>query len=373
MDFSRRTLFQTAALVPLQAVRGAAANNAVRIGLIGAGSRGTNDARTLAKDPRVRITAICDVFEEQIAAAKQRIPAPDAKAFKDHRDLLASGEVDAVVIATPVFLHPDHLDAAVKAGKHVYIEKPAAVDVAGCKRVIRIADSADRKLNITFGFQQRHGAVYKNAKQMLDSGAIGKVREVHTQFIKFALKGDEPPLPNAVTLEDKLRQWKLWRSMFGEVIVETYCHNIDAMNWFMNARPVKAIGTGGRTVEKRGDLLDHMNVTFDYPDNVQATLIGSQIAPRFYRVNHERYIGDNGVIETAREYWMHDLGKGPVTEKSPRDITADALEEFVNRLTTGKPENTGVRGAESTLTAVLGQMAIDLKREVTWDEMMRSA
>lgn len=372
MNLSRRTLFQTAALVPLGAVRGSAANGAVKIGLIGAGSRGTYDARTLARDPRVRITAICDVSDEQIANAKTRIPAPGAQTFKNYRDLLAT-DVDAVVIATPVFLHPEHLEAAVKAGKHVYIEKPAAVDVAGAKHVIRVADSADRKLNITFGFQQRHGTVYKNAKQMLDSGAIGKVREVHTQFIKFALKGDEPQVPKPVTEEEKLRQWKLWRSMFGEVIVETYCHNIDAMNWFMDARPLKAIGTGGRTVEKRGDLLDHMNVTFDYPGNVQATLIGSQIAPRFYRVNHERYIGENGVIETAREYWTHDLGKGPVTEKSPREITIDALEGFVTRLVEGKPENTGVRGAESTLTALLGQMAIDLKREVTWDEMMRSA
>src|SRR3712207_6606583 len=112
---------QSAALVPFQAVRGSAANSAVKIGLIGSGSRGTNDARTLAKDPRVKIASLCDVFDEELEQAKTKIPAPDAITFKDYKDLLAS-DVDAVVIATPVFLHPEHFDAAVKAGKHIYIE-----------------------------------------------------------------------------------------------------------------------------------------------------------------------------------------------------------------------------------------------------------
>ena len=371
MNVSRRNIVQAAALVPFQAVRGTAQNSAVKVGLIGAGSRGTNDARILAKNPGARIVAVCDIVDEQIQAAKTKIPAPDAKAYTDYRDVLAS-DVDAVVIATPVFLHPEHFEAALKAGKHIYIEKPAGLDVAGCKRVMKLADGADRKLNITFGFQQRYGGVYVKAKQMLDSGAIGKIREVHGEFIKFALQGNEPVPPPPRNGREKMEQWKLWRSMFGEVIVETYCHNLDAINWFMGAHPLKAYGTGGRTVEKRGDLLDHLNVTYDYPGTVQATFIGSQIAPRFYRSNHERYIGENGMIQTAREYWIHNVGKGPVTEKAERDITIDALDDFVRRIAEGKPENTGVRAAESTLTAVLGQMAIDQRREVTWEEMMKS-
>jgi predicted dehydrogenase len=371
-NVSRRALVQTAALVPFQAVRGSAQNSAVRIGLIGAGSRGTYTSGMVAKDPRAKVVAICDVFDEQIERAKAKIPAPDAKTYKNYKDLLAS-DVDAVMIATPVFLHPEHFEAAVKSGKHIYIEKPAGMDVAGCKRVMRVADLADRKQNITFGFQQRYGGVYVKAKKMLDSGAIGKIREVHGEFLKFALKGDEPPLPPPQTEEEKLRQWKLWRATFGEVIVETYVHNLDAINWFMGAHPLKAFGTGGRTVEKRGDLLDHLCVIFDYPGKVQMTFAGSQMTPKFYRSNHERYIGENGFIETAREYWTYNTGGGPVTEKSGRDITVDALQEFIRRVSEGKPENAGVRAAESTLTCLLGQMAIDKRREVTWDEMMKSA
>ena len=184
---SRRILIQAAALVPIQAVRGTAQNSAVRIGLIGAGSRGTYTSRLVTKEPGARIVAVCDVVDEQIENAKAKIPAPDAKAYKKYQDLLAS-DVDAVMIATPVYLHPEHFEAAVKSGKHIYMEKPAGLDVAGCKRVMRIADGADRKQNITFGFQQRYGGVYVKAKQMLDSGGIGKIREVHGEFLKFALQ-----------------------------------------------------------------------------------------------------------------------------------------------------------------------------------------
>ncbi len=370
-DLRRRDLVLSAALVPLQTVRGTAANSAVKVGLIGSGGRGTYDASVVAKNSGARLVAICDIFDDRIDKAKAKIPAPDAKAFKNYKDLLAT-DVDAVIIATPVFLHPEHFEAAVKAGKHIYIEKPAGLDVAGCKRVMRVADSADRKLNITFGFQQRYGPVYLKAKQLLDSGGIGKIRGVHTQFIKGAVTGNEPVLPAPSTEEEKIRQWTVWRATFGDIIVETHCHNIDVMNWFLGSHPVKAYGTGGRTVERRGDIMDHLNVTFDYPDRVQASFIASQIAPPFYRTNNERFVGASGVIETAREYWTYNLGKGPVTEKSPRDITVDSLEAFVRRIAEGNPENTGVRSAESTLTAVMGRMAIDLRREVTWEEMMAS-
>ncbi len=368
---SRRNLVQAAALVPFQAVRSTAANDAVSVGVIGVGNRGSYDARNVANDPRARLAAICDISHKQIEKAKAGIPAPDVKVYRDYRELLAS-DVDAVIIATPVFLHPEHFEAAVKSGKHIYIEKPAGADVEGCKRVMRAADGADRKINITFGFQQRYGAVYLKAKAMLDAGGIGKVREVHGQFLKCAVLGNEPPLAPIKSEADKLPNWKLWRSTFGDVIVETYCHNIDAINWFMGGHPGKAYGTGGRTVETRGDIMDHLNVTFDYADKVQATFIGSQITPKFYRANSEKYIGANGVIETARDFWSYDVGKGPVTEKSGHDISIDAMQAFLTRVKEGKPENTGVRSAESTLTTILGRMAIDLHREVTWEEMMKS-
>lgn len=371
-EMTRRNALRAAALVSAQAVRGTAQNSKVEVGLVGAGSRGSYTARMVQQDARAEIVAVADVVPEQVSAAKEKIGAPGARAYGSIDELLAS-KVDAVLIATPCYLHPDHLEAAIRAGKHIYLEKPAAVDVAGAKRVMRLADGADRKLNLSFGFQQRYGGVYVKAKEMLERGGIGKIREVHGEFLKYALSGDEPVPPLPRNDRERLAQWKLWRSMYGEIIVETYVHNLDAINWFLGSRPLRAIGTGGRTVERRGDLLDHLSVTYDYPDDVQMTFAGSQMTPRYFRSNKERYIGAAGVIETAREYWSYNIGNGAVTEKAERDITVDALQAFVQRVAEGKPENTGVRAAESTLTALLGQMAVYEKRLVTWEEMMASA
>jgi len=132
-EITRRGLVTAAALLPWAAVRGTAANSAVSIGLIGSGDRGTLDAGLLVNLPNARLVALCDIYDDRIERAKKNIPLKDLKVYKDYRELLAS-DVDAVIIATPVFLHPEHFEAAVKAGKNIYIEKPAGLDVAGCKR-----------------------------------------------------------------------------------------------------------------------------------------------------------------------------------------------------------------------------------------------
>ncbi|MCI0628378.1 MAG: Gfo/Idh/MocA family oxidoreductase [Acidobacteria bacterium] len=372
-NLSRRNLIKAAALIPFGAVRGTLANTAVTVGVIGSGGRGSRDAELLLKHTDARLVALCDVFDDRIDRAKKAIPIENPKVYRNYRDLLAS-DVDAVIIATPVYPHPEHFEDAVKAGKHIYIEKPAAVDVAGCKRVIRAAKSADRKLNISFGFQQRYGPGYRKAKQLIDSGGIGPIRMAHSHWIKGAVTGDEKPAPLPRNEEEKIRQWFFWRDTSGDVIVETYCHGIDVLNWFLGGHAGKAYGAGGRTIEKRGDIMDHCDLTFTYPNKVQAMLTGTQVAPQFYRSVNEQFFGATGVVETAREYWTHYRGRNDaVTEKEPRDITADAMEEFVRRIREGKPENTGVRSAESTLTAIMGRMAIDLAREVTWEEMLKSA
>ena len=151
-------------------IRGSAANSAVTVGLIGAGSRGTYVTGLVAKNTPARVVALCDVVDGKSEKAAKTIGVENPQLYKDYHQLLAS-DVDAVIIATPVFLHAEHFEAAVKAGKHIYIEKPASADVEGCKRIMRAADAADRKLHITFGFQRRYGQVYQKAKQLADSGA----------------------------------------------------------------------------------------------------------------------------------------------------------------------------------------------------------
>ena len=369
---SRRAVIQSAAIAPFAAVKGSSANSAVTVGLIGAGGRGSTVAKALVENTPAKLVAISDLYDEQIARAKQRIGVHDPQIYKDYHDLLAS-DVDAVIIATPVFLHADHFEDAVQAGKHIYVEKPASADVAGCKRIMRAADAADRKLNITFGFQRRYGQVYHKAKKVLDSGALGDIQMAHVHFIKNA--GREGSIPEPKTLDEKIKTWHVWKDLSGDLIVENNIHLIDVMNWFLGGRPNSALGAGGRKATNRaGDMMDHGDVTFAYDNGVSGALIGSTLGPPGYRDVFEQFFGSKGMIETAAEYWKHfENGEFVLREESPRNVTIDAMDSFVSRIAEGRPENVGVRGAESTLTAILGRMAMEQRREVKWEEMMESA
>jgi myo-inositol 2-dehydrogenase/D-chiro-inositol 1-dehydrogenase len=369
---SRRNFIQTAALVPAAAVRGSAANSAVTVGLFGSGGRGTLVARLMAGNTPAKIVALCDLFDAHMEKARSAIGLTNPVLYQDFHQLLAS-DVDAVIIATPVFLHAEHFEAAVKAGKHIYIEKPAAADVEGCKRIMRAADSADRKLNITFGFQRRYAQVYQKAKQMADSGDVGAFRLGHAHFIKGEGSVTAVKQPPPQTELEKIAAWKEWKNLSGDLIVENNCHSIDVLNWFLGGRPRSAIGAGGATIAKKGDTRDHNFVAFEYENGVQGQLSGTTLTAPDYRDVGEQFFGEKGMIETSEKHWR--CYRGPtndVTEKSPRDISIDSVAEFVRRIAEGRPENTAVRGAESTLTAILGRMAIDLRREVTWDELMKA-
>jgi myo-inositol 2-dehydrogenase/D-chiro-inositol 1-dehydrogenase len=369
--YSRRNLIG-ASVTALGVARSTAANSAITVGVLGTGGRGTYVSTMMAKNTPARIVALCDLFPEKMEKAKQSIGVDNPKLYKDFHEMLASN-VDAVIIATPVFLHAEHLEAAIKAGKHIYIEKPASVDVAGCKRIMQAADAADRRLNITFGFQRRYGQVYQKAKRLADSGGIGPI---HLGFARFIKSGsawnDKDKLPTPKTEMEKIVGWHGWKDLSGDLIVENNVHSIDVLNWFLGGRPASAIGSGGSTTTSQGDLRDHNFVAFEYRNGVQGQLSGTTLAPSGYRDVVEQFFGASGVVETSENHWRHFRGPQQETiEKSPRNITIDSVAAFVQRVSEGKPENTGVRGAESTLTAILGRMAMDQRREVTWDEMMK--
>jgi predicted dehydrogenase len=161
---TRRDLFAAGAagvmLLKPQVVRGAQANSALSVGLIGCGRRGTYVSGLFVKNEFAKMTALCDIYDDQLAAASQRFSG--ARTFKNYEDLLAS-DVDAVYIATPPYLHPEHFEAAVKARKHIFMEKPAGVDPAGCRRLVAAAKQADKNKRITVDYQQRYGKDYRRA------------------------------------------------------------------------------------------------------------------------------------------------------------------------------------------------------------------
>lgn len=371
---SRRSLLRAAAIaLPATAVRGTAANSAPSVGLIGCGGRGGSLAAALLEATNAPLIGMCDLFDEQIAKAKDRIGRQSPKEYRDLNELLAT-DVDAVIIATPPFLHAEHFEAAVKAGKHIYIEKPAAVTVEDCKRIMRASDSADRRLNITMGFQRRYAATYLKAKAAHDAGSIGDIRMAHAHFLKT---GPSPRVaadrnrPSSET--EKIQRWHIWTDLAGDLIVENNVHCIDILNWFLGGHPSSAVGRGAKTADRAGDMRDNNNVVYEYDGGILASLAGSTLGSNNYREVHEQFFGTNGMIETSELRWRHYRGRGDeLIEKSKRSNTLDSMESFVRRIEEGKPENTGVRGAESTLTAILGRLAMDARGEVTWDEMMEA-
>ena len=367
---TRRSLLG-AVVATSTSVRGSAQNSAITVGVLGTGSRGTYVSTLMAKNTAARIVALCDLFPEKMEKAKTSIGVEHPRLYQDLHKMLAS-DLDAVIIATPVFLHADHFEAALKSGKHIYIEKPASASVEGCKRIMRASDAADRKLNITFGFQRRYGQVYLKAKALADSGAAGAIQMGFARFIKSDGTPGAAKLAPPQTQAEKVSNWGVWKDLSGDLIVENNVHSIDVLNWFLGGRPLSAIGSGGATRQQMGDMRDHNFVAFEYQGGVHGQLSGATLAAPGYRDVVEQFFGETGVIETSENHWRHFRGPGKETvEKSPRNIAIDSVAAFVQRIENGKPENTGVRGAESTLTAILGRMAMDQRREVTWEEMMK--
>ncbi|MFB3829005.1 MAG: Gfo/Idh/MocA family protein [Bryobacteraceae bacterium] len=350
--------------------RAAQANSAVAVGIIGTGGRGRFDGAIFAGDPRARIIALCDINPEQIDKTKTAIPGTaQARVYKDYRELLADKSIDAVLIATPVFLHPEHFEAAVNAGKHIYIEKPAGADVAGVKRLLAAALRADKSKTIVFGFQNHFSPEYRAAEEIVRTGKLGDLLLMECHFIKGGVsdrKIQHPP-------EERIRHWGAWRDMSGDIIVEQDCHGLDILNWFAKAHPIKAVGSGGRKRRAYGDNMDHLSVTYEYPGGLRGMLVATQVAPPRYRDVREQFFGTKGVIETHRQYYKWDRGDGPIVKvDSKREITIDAVDAFLGKVVAGTPENTAPNACESTFTSLLGRMAIDAKREVTWEEMLRS-
>jgi predicted dehydrogenase len=363
---SRRRFLSTAAatfsIVAPQTVRGSQANSKINVGLIGSGGRGTFDATIVHADPRAQITALCDLFDDRLEAAKARIKVNNPRLFKDYQQLLSAADIDAVVIATPPYQHPEQLEAAVQAKKHVYCEKPMGVDVAGARRVIEAGRKCDPKKNISVGFQQRYGPVYLEAyKRLKDIGPLANARGFWISGDPFQRRPyDDPKI-------EKLRNWFCYRDYSGDFIVEQDCHNFDVLHWFLGARPISVVGYGGRKVRTTMEILDHLSLTFQFPDGIHVNFEANQLTPRGWSRVGEEFTGTKGVIEVSRSRMTHI--RGPQDKDvldSKRDITYDGIEAFLGRIQSGDVENVAERSAISTLFAILGRTAIYEKREATW-------
>ena len=367
MEPTRRHVLGAAAIaftiIKPEQVRGSQANSKVTVGLIGTGGRGSYDASIINADPHARVTALCDLFADRIETGKAKIKVDTPTVYRDFEKLLAS-DVDGVVIATPPFEHPRMLEAAVQSKKHIYCEKPTGVDLEGCRRSLAASRKQDKTKNLFVGFQQRYGPVYLEAYKRLKEGQIGELSTARAYWIS----GDpfkRVPYPDPKV--EKLRNWFCYREYSGDFIVEQDCHNFDVLHWFLNARPVSAVGYIGKKVRTDMDINDNLTLSFRFPDGINVAFEANQLTPPGYSKVGEEFTGTKGTLLTSRAKMVHVKGRNDQeTIDSKRDITFEAFETWIENIRTGKVENVGERSVYSTLFAILGRTALYNGREATW-------
>ena len=410
-NFNRRTFLKSAAaasatvtLLKPETVFGSRANSAIRLGLIGCGGRGTGVATSFMNNTDTRIVALADIFEDKILKGKEHFNKVNEekgypKIKKSHlfagsnayNKLVERKDIDAVYIATPTIFHPVHLEAAVAAGKHTYCEKPAAVDVAGVKKVIRIGKRAEGRVSVAIGLQIRHASPFVEMVRRLHRGDVGDIVTVQAYyfagFLNQEWRGDVP------YDEARLRAWFWDKSLSGSILLDQGVHGLDICNWVLRSHPLRATGMGGRKGRNdRGDAWSHFQVLYEYPEDIHVNFHSTQFDPALNDVC-ERFFGTKGISEshytggvfiTGENQWDSGVARGTAETISKKDWATgtfkSALEDadpnkqkaFIESIKTGRLINEAGFGAQSTLTAILGRTAAYTGEPVTWEQVAAS-
>lgn len=360
----------------------AAGSDTIRVGLIGCGGRGTGAAANCVESSSgVELVAMGDVFADRLNQSKERLKEQLGDAFKvtddnsfvgfdNYKNVIAS-DADLIILATPPGFRPEHYKAAVEAGKHVFMEKPVAVDPVGIRVVLDASDVARQKgLGVVAGTQRRHSQRYNEAIKRIHDGAIGDVVGGEVYWNQGSLwKRDRQP--DWTDTEWQMRNWLYFTWLSGDHIVEQHVHNIDVANWVLQSHPIKAVGMGGRqarTSPDYGHIYDHFAIIFEYPNGTRITSMCRQ------QEGCKNYVGEhivgtrgtsdpNGIINGDNPYSFEGKETNPYVQEHT-DLIASIRE--------GKPLNEGRQVAESVLAAIMGREAAYTGKEITWDEILNS-
>ncbi len=378
----RREFLQSSAaatgilLLKPETVFGSQANSAVEVGIIGCGGRGNWIGPFFPEYAGARVVALADVFRDRLQSTQQKLKVDASRShlgLDGYKELVAS-KLDAVIIETPPYYHPEQVAAAVAAGKHVFLAKPLAVDVPGCQSIIASGQKAQGKLSFVADFQTRAQPVFQEAAQRVHRGDIGTLVMGHVFYHTGRLRPQSKPgMPPD---EARLRDWAFDKVLSGDVIVEQHIHVLDVANWYMQAHPIRAFGTGGRKARVDvGDCWDHFIVTYWYPNDVKVDFSSNQFLKGFHDMCI-RFYGTAGTVDSHYGGAVSITGdnpwKGPEKDDTFREGAIANVKAFIESIRTGKYLNNAAQGAESTLTSILGRMAAYPERLVTWDEMLQA-
>jgi myo-inositol 2-dehydrogenase/D-chiro-inositol 1-dehydrogenase len=368
-------------------------SDTIRVGLIGCGGRGTGAAReALNADKNAILTAVADVFPDKIKgslATLKNVPGLGDKVnvdpgssfigFDAYQKVIDSG-VDLVILTTPPGFRPQHLKAAIDAGKHVFCEKPMATDAPGLRSVLASVEEAKkRKLALVAGFCWRYHSSRREFFKQIHDGAIGDIRAIYATYYTSPVK----PMPAANTrrpgvtdLEWQLRNWYNFVWLCGDGLVEQAVHSIDKVAWAMkDVPPLKAVAVGGRqTPNNEGNIYDHFEINYEYAAGVRAFL-GCRQQNNCYSETRDYLMGTKGLGNIGgRRAEVEITGEKSWHYEGPRPLDMYQVEhnELFASIRAGKPINDGARMCSSTLMGLMGRMAAYTGQEVTWEQALES-
>ena len=370
-----------------------AGSDTIRLALVGCGNRGAGacgDALRTAGP--VQLVAMGDLFLNRLETSlknlqkydelRPRIDVPPERRFVgfDAYQKVIESDVDLVLFATPPHFRPIHYAAAVKAGKHVFLEKPCCVDAPGYRQLLAANEIAKAKhLSVVVGLQRRHQRLYLEKIQKIRDGAVGQVRLVRTYYNVSGTREGRPKPPEMSEMEYQIRTWNLFCWLCGDHLVEQACHLIDVANWVMDAHPIRANGMGARQIRVgpgTGDIFDRHMIEFEYADGTRHYCQARQQPGTWGEVSEH-------VHGTKAEM---TLGEGPWGEgaaATPRTLRAKGLkgqnpyqrehDDLMASIRGAGPYRCeGDYGATAGLTAVMGRMATYSGQLVTWDDAVHS-
>ncbi len=386
---SRRDFLKTTAALSATALASGLGTRAyadlpdeVRVGVVGCGGRGTGAAvNAVSAAPHVKIMALGDLFADRLERSRNQLTErlgdaadlPLERCFTgfDAYKRVLETDCDIVILATPPGFRPAHIHAAAEAGKHIFAEKPVAVDPAGFRSVMASADLIDKKgLSFVSGTQFRHELIYQETVKRIHDGAIGEVVAADCHYLTGAL-WMHPRQDNWTDMEWQVRNWLYFTWLSGDHIVEQHVHNIDVVAWVLGTEPETALGMGGRQVRTDpayGHIYDHFTVEFEHPGNRRVMSLCRQMDGCARKIG-ERIIGTKG---TANPRGVIE-GENPwrfTGENRPGLVEEHAV--LIKALRSGNRVNECRQIAKSSMAAMLGRFAAYNGQVVTWEEVVNS-
>ena len=370
----------------------AAGSDVIRIGLVGCGGRGTGAAVNALKNAagaKVKLVALADAFEGPLEISLRNIrkecndqpdqvDVPPERKFAGldgYQRLIDSG-VDMVLLCTPPGFRPAHFEAAVKAGKHVFLEKPVATDSPGVRRIMAANEDAKKKgLMVGVGHHLRHEDKHREAVKRIHDGAIGALKFLRVYFNTVPV-WVRARRPGQTEFQYQVNNWYYFTWLSGDHIVEQHVHDIDVGNWIAQGHPVEAEGIGGRQVrigKEYGEIFDHHTVEFTFADGLKMFSFCRQLNECGFNYSQHAH-GTKGQADLNGIGWtsLSVDGQKPVRWRQGADGHQTEMDDFFAAMLAGKPYNEGGHGAESTMTAIMGRMATYSGQVLKWDKVLNS-